>query len=287
MKNLISLLVLLLASCGSPANHSARRGSEVEAGVGYKELISDESALAEARRFHAGTDYSRFPAEVGPLIREFEVQNYVCRGRGDIPASPRSCNRRFFVGAALRRHGWCFGARRPLDPDQWLRCREDYGTRRGAAVDRTEPFSENHIVRVAADHRRNAGLLPQSGVSGGPSRDEIEALRTPLGEAWLGRFPQARYQSFPASIRALLQRYDIEDARCLPHSGPLADALRACNRRHHVGVALERLGWCIEEERRHPCAEVQDHWPGLRETDGPIYPDSFVDFIARNDRHAA
>lgn len=73
--------------------------------------------------------------------------------------------------------------------------------------------------------------IPKAGIRlPSASRDESD----------LRYYPLSNYRRYPARIRPLLQRVDLEHGRC----AGTGHSLRACDRMDRIVRRLERLGWC-------------------------------------------
>jgi len=76
--------------------------------------------------------------------------------------------------------------------------------------------------------------------------------------------PPSRYVQFPAAVRPLLRRADIERIQC---DGRLPANRRACNRWTCIALELERRGWCwgggesSSEDRWIRCAQIPEDPP--------------------------
>lgn len=91
-------------------------------------------------------------------------------------------------------------------------------------------------------------------------------------------FPILRYRSFPPSLRALMQRSDIELNRCIfwP-SLESAMGRRACNMWRRARVKLEAHGWCwggswiLAEQHWLPCAQDPFYFEGALMGEGDMF----------------
>jgi len=75
-------------------------------------------------------------------------------------------------------------------------------------------------------------------------------------------FPQESYRKYPAQVRELIRRNEMEDGRCSGPEDAYQEKYRACNRRHRLLLELERRGWCWGgktgigvDNRWLPCSE--------------------------------
>jgi hypothetical protein len=68
-------------------------------------------------------------------------------------------------------------------------------------------------------------------------------------------FPWSHYRRYPAAIRPLLRRADIEHGRCFDNPGTSP----ACNRMDRIWRQLERRGWCWGSAQRM-ASEAMKHW---------------------------
>jgi hypothetical protein len=107
----------------------------------------------------------------------------------------------------------------------------------GAALVALQGCSENSDPMSAA--RTTASIPPQC-------PDLLASGRAvfPLDEEERRYFALSNYLRFPSEDRSLLQRADVENARCRGGLGNVPETFRACNRRHCVMLELERRGWC-------------------------------------------
>jgi hypothetical protein len=86
-------------------------------------------------------------------------------------------------------------------------------------------------------------------------------------------YPLRNYRRFPAPVRELLRRADMENEHCSNHTGHDADGFRACNRAWPIMLALERRGWCWGNERPSRVSADQ-HW--LRCRSDPLYRPGYL-----------
>jgi hypothetical protein len=121
------------------------------------------------------------------------------------------------------------------------------------------------------------------GNSGNDSRASADAIHAPLeaaimadinlastrrAESGLRYYPLRNYRRFPAAIRPLLRRADMEQDHCRGSTGRDPEKYRACNRSWRIMRGLERRGWCWGSERPwRPSAD--EHW--LRCSRDPTY----------------
>lgn len=73
------------------------------------------------------------------------------------------------------------------------------------------------------------------------------------------------YKQYPIQVRSLIRLTDLEDGRCRGRLGGAPETLRACNRRDHLLVLLEKKGWCWGGSH----VGYLEHW--LRCADDPDY----------------
>lgn len=105
-------------------------------------------------------------------------------------------------------------------------------------------------------------------------------------------YPLSLYAAFPAEIRPLLQRSDIEDAMCRDGGWLGAQGLLACNRRYDVQLAIERRGWCYSRPAGTrdgtwvPCRDYPHYRPGYLEAEGPPKSAFDIAWVDDQDRRA-
>ena len=69
----------------------------------------------------------------------------------------------------------------------------------------------------------------------------------------------SNYRRFPAVVRLLMQRSDMEHDICRNGRGDDPATYRACNRSWRASVELERRGWCDGNER-NDAIMADFHW---------------------------
>jgi hypothetical protein len=89
-----------------------------------------------------------------------------------------------------------------------------------------------------------------------PYRSSSKATIRPNPD--LQYYSLSNYRRFPASVRVLMQRSDIEQYHCRGRGDDPA-TYRACNRSWRASVELERRGWCDGNER-NDAIMADFHW---------------------------
>jgi hypothetical protein len=232
---------------------SAAGGDKPVAAVRAEPDWSSMSAaeLLEARRpAYPLTLYSAYPAAIRPLLQRYDLEDELCRdgtwtGGQHLPA----CNRRHFVHVALDRRGWCFSRPSGQSHSTWILCGNDGHYRPGYIEAVGPPESAFRLAWADDQYRRARG---QAGSPDLPAQLRLlwraaeQGLAAPIDDADRQRFPVARYQRYPAALRPLLQRFEVEDRNCRVGSvAGGAEGLRACNRQVFALIELERRGWCV------------------------------------------
>jgi hypothetical protein len=99
---------------------------------------------------------------------------------------------------------------------------------------------------AAADAVHTSSVAkPRTGHSRSPSDDQLI----------LQSYPRSHYRSYPAAIRPLVRRADIEHSRCAGNPGNF----RACHRIDRIERQLARRGWCWGSEEPM-AAESDKYW---------------------------
>ena len=167
---LVACCVALKACAGSPNGDEAEAALQQEAPVGnltatdvrraivhadYALVTPDERAAAlrefEVRRKALRRDYfpisryREFPRSVRHLLQRADIENAVCRDRGN-EETMNACNRRHYMHVELERRGWCWGGSEIGADRHWVRCSTERSWWPGQVAESGPPFPEAELT---------------------------------------------------------------------------------------------------------------------------------------------
>lgn len=283
---LTSLICLLVVGGCGPKEPRIPAGESLQA-VQQSFWRGEPAPTAAELQAFPLADYRAYPDGLRPLLQKREIEYERClavRGWRPEVALP-SCNRRYAIDLALERLGWCVGRPRVGTRTPFLRCAEDPRYRSGELEAEGPPFRRDEIDWwVRSRQAQDAGQPIPRPVPrrARPTQAALSALQAPVAAEALRRDPLSAFRDFPLAIRPWLQRAQMEDRRCEAGTGDIdPERLRACNRRYHLLVELERLGWCMPGPRRWVRCSELPYTPGRYELQGPTYRQSYIDWATR------
>ena len=284
MRRILLLCALCLSGCSGTGDGKPTRPSW---GEPESASISVEALVAERRPDYPLSRYSDYPEAIRALLQRREIEDELCHGYG--AQALRACNRRDFAIIALERRGWCEGRRALGSEEIWLPCRESVTHEPGRLEAVGPSFSDVRIAGVDDQYRHMRGQprsreLPVLMRQLWAAADQ--ALTAPIADADLRRFSLARYEQYPAAIRPLLQRFDLEDRRCrIERVSGGSEGLRACNRKAYAEIVLERSGWCLAEQGGWAlCGKGPGYVPGERSAFRHINSDALIRWTEERER---
>ena len=73
-------------------------------------------------------------------------------------------------------------------------------------------------------------------------------------------YPPENYLRYPAGVRDLIRRSEMENDHCRGFDPDIREIYRACNRRLTLHIELERRGWCWGQRAVKLHISANNHW---------------------------